>query len=338
MVALAASILLFLPPKPTAAQSVADTITEVQPRLVKVYGVGGLRGLEAYQSGFLISTEGHVLTVWSYVLDTDDITVTLADGRKFDAELVGADPRLEVAVLKIEGEALPAFDLNRAVDVPAGARVLAFSNLFGVATGNEPVSVQHGVISVKTRLEARRGVFQTAYDGPVYVVDAVTNNPGAAGGALVTRQGELIAMLGKELRNARNNTWLNYGLPVDALRDSVQAIIAGNFEPASDQPPDTKPARSLTLAELGILMVPNVVERTPPYVDDVRPGSAAESAGIQPDDLIVFANDRFIQTCKRLEEELEYVDYEDPVTLTALRGGEMLEFTLQADSKSTQVP
>ena len=54
----------------------------VQPKMVKVYGAGGLRGLEGYQSGFLISDQGHILTVWSYVLDTDYITVTLDDGRK----------------------------------------------------------------------------------------------------------------------------------------------------------------------------------------------------------------------------------------------------------------
>jgi hypothetical protein len=55
--------------------------------MVKIYGAGGLRGLEAYQSGFLISPQGHVLTAWSYVLDTDFITVTLADGRKFQGRL-----------------------------------------------------------------------------------------------------------------------------------------------------------------------------------------------------------------------------------------------------------
>ena len=56
--------------------------------------------------------------------------------------------------------------------------MLAFSNLFGVATGDEPASVLHGIVAAKTRLEARRGVFDTPYKGPVYVVDAMTNNPG----------------------------------------------------------------------------------------------------------------------------------------------------------------
>ena len=314
---------------PTPSPTVR-TIDQVQPRIVKIYGAGGFRGMEAYQSGFLISPEGHVLTVWSYVLDTEYLSVTLDDGRKFEAKLLGADPRLEVAVLKIEAAGLPYFDLNRAVDVESGTRVLAFSNLFGVATGNEEASVQHGIVSVKTRLEARRGVFETPYDGPVYVLDALTNNPGAAGGALVTRRGELVGMLGKELRNARNNTWLNYAVPIDQVRDSVEQIRAGKFVPREDEEPDAKPERALTLRMLGIVLVPDVLERTPPYVDQVRYGSPARAAGIRPDDLVLFVGDRLIQSCKAFEAELEYIDYEDPVQLTVLRGQELLKFVLQA--------
>ena len=204
-----------------------DTIDQAQAKMVKIYGAGGFRSLEAYQSGMLISAQGHILTVLSHALDTDYISVTLADGRKFEAKLLGADPALDVAVLKIEAAGLPHFDLRDAVAVSAGARVLALSNFFGVATGDEPASVQHGTVSVVTRLDARRGVFETPYHGPVYVLDLVTNNPGARAAALVTRRGELAAMLGKELRNSLNNTWLNYAVPIDQLRKSVEAICAG---------------------------------------------------------------------------------------------------------------
>ena len=318
--------------------SLAESIDHVQPRVVKIYGAGGLRGLEAYQSGLVISPEGHVLTVWSYVLDTDYLTVTLDDGRKLRAELVGADPRLEVAVLKIDAADLPYFDLSQTVEAETGTRVLAFSNLFGVATGNEPASVQHGVVSAKTRLEGRRGAFETPYDGPVYVLDAVTNNPGAAGGVVVTRRGELLAMLGKELRNARNNTWLNYAIPIGQLRQSVEAIRAGKFVARGEEEAEKKPERPLALSMLGIVPVPDVVERTPPYVDQVRDGSPAASAGVRPDDLVLMANDRLIQSQKALRAELEYVDFEDQVKLTVLRGQELLEFVLQARMEGEASP
>src|SRR5262249_48335498 len=108
---------------PTASHGqdgLSDVIADVQPKIVKIYGAGGLAGLEPYQSGSLISRDGYVLTAWSHVLDTDYITVTLDDGRKYEAKLLGADPRLEVAVLKIDATGLPAFDLAAAAPVAAG--------------------------------------------------------------------------------------------------------------------------------------------------------------------------------------------------------------------------
>ena len=206
---------------------------DVQPKMVKIYGAGGLRGLEAYQSGMLISAEGHVLTAWSYVLDSDDVAVVLDDGRRFTAKLVGADPLTEVAVLKIDpgAEQLPHFDLHKARAVEVGTRVLAFSNLFGIATGDEPVSMLQGYVSAVAPLEARRGGFSTNYRGDVYIVDAATNNPGASGGALVDGQGRLVGMLGKELRSELTGTWLNYALPVAAFAATVESIRAGDFTP-----------------------------------------------------------------------------------------------------------
>jgi serine protease Do len=312
-----------------AAASIVDTIDQVQPKIVKIYGAGGLHGLEAYQSGMLISSEGHILTALSHVLDTDYVTAVLADGRTFEAKLLGADPRLEVAVLKIDAAGTSYFDLGKAVKVDAGTLVLAFSNIFGVAQGNEPASVQKGTISVVTRLEARRGAFETPYRGPIYVLDVTTNNSGAAGGALVTRRGELAGMLGKELRNTLNNTWLNYALPIAELRQSVDEIRAGKFvvrEPETSR----KPRRSLDLPSRGIMLIPDVLQRTPPYVDHVLPGSPAQKAGIRPDDLIVLLGDRLVASCKVLASDLEYVDYEDEIKVTVLRGQQLIEFALHA--------
>lgn len=313
----------------TPSGSIAVTISQVQPKVVKIYGAGGFSGMEAYQTGLFISPEGHILTAWSYVLDTDSLTVILSDGRKFPAKLLGADPRLEVAVLKIEAADLPAFNLDAAVAAPSGTRVLAFSNLFNVATGNEPVSVQRGVVSVTTSLEARRGVFETPYRGPVYVLDVATNNPGAAGGALVTRRGQLLAMLGKELRNARNNTWLNYAIPIEQLRESVKQIREGRFV-TREEDSGKKPDRPITLVVLGLVLVPDVIERTPPYVDRVLPHSPSDFAGLKPDDLIVLVNDRLVPSCKALRDELAHMEYETQITLTVLRPEGLREFVVKA--------
>ena len=229
----------------------------------------------------LISPEGRILTLFSTVLDTDEITVLLADGRKFEAKLLGADPYLEAAVLKIDGSRLPCFDLARAVSAGSGGRILAFSNAFGVATGNEAMSVQRGTISLRTTWR-RRGTYETPYHGPVYVLDTVTNNSGAGGGALVTWHGELLGMLGKELHNSLNNTWLNYAVPIEELRKSVDEIRAGKFVARPEQAAPQKPRTPSRSPRLGIRLVPDILVRTPAYIDGVASGSPAAQAGLHP--------------------------------------------------------
>lgn len=309
-----------------------QTISQAQKKIVKIYGAGGLRGLEAWQSGILISDDGYILTVWSYVLDSDRVTAVLDDGRRFDARLLGADPSLEVAVLKIEAEDLPFFDLNKAVAAVPGSRIVALSNVFGVAQGAEAASAQAGVVTAVTQLVARRGVFETPYRGPIYVLDAVTNNPGAAGGAIINYRGQLVAMIGKELKNAMNNTWLNYAVPISELRKSVDEIRAGRFVTRQPSESERKPERGHTAIGLGLLLLPDVLERTPPFVDQVLPNSSAARAGVRPDDLIVLVGERLIQSIKSLNTELEYVDHEDPVKITVLRGHDLIELVLQPSS------
>ena len=221
--------------------------------MVKIYGSGGLQGLEAYQSGLLISADGHVLTAWSYVLDSEEyITVVLDDGTHYGAKLLNHDPRLDIAILKIEATGLPFFHLDEAVELQPGDRVLALSNLFGIAVGDEAASVLHGNVSAVSQLAARRGAFQSIYRGPVYVLDAMTNNPGAAGGVLTDRQGRLAGMIGKELRNSLDNTWLNFAIPIAQLRSSIEDMLAGRNPPRRTDETAKKPANAHTLAFPGI--------------------------------------------------------------------------------------
>jgi serine protease Do len=301
-------------------------IETIQPKIVKIYGSGGLQGLEAYQSGLLISAEGHVLTAWSYVLDSEEyITAVLDDGTRFGATLLNHDPRLDIAILKIEATGLPFFNLDDTVELQPGDRVLALSNLFGIAVGDEAASVLHGNVSAVSQLAARRGAFQSIYRGPVYVLDAMTNNPGAAGGALTDRQGRLAGMLGKELRNALDNTWLNFAIPISQLRSSIEEMRAGRNPPRRTDETAKKPANAHTLASLGLVLVPDVLSKTPPFIDQLLPSSPAQAAGLRPDDLVLFVNDRMVSSCKELVEELSFIDHIDPIHLTVQRGQELVD-------------
>ncbi|MEM9367348.1 MAG: trypsin-like peptidase domain-containing protein [Planctomycetota bacterium] len=309
--------------------SLGRVAREAQQRVVKVYGAGGLAGLEEYQSGFLVSPSGHVATVWSYVLDVDPIVV-LDDGRRFEAEIVGFEPALELAVLKVEADGLPFYSLPADDQAGWGDPVLAVSNLFNIAVGNEPASVMRGRIATKTRLDARRGTFQTPYRGSVYLLDLVANNPGAAGGALVDRRGTFVAMLGKELRDSQTGSWLNYAIPSSAIRQTVGDIIAGR-KTLPQVIEDTKLAldQAHDVATLGLVMVPDVLETTPAFVDAVPSATAAQRAGLQADDLVLLVNGVRTASQRALREQLRRIDRRDDVTLLIQRDNEIKELVLR---------
>lgn len=314
------------------ARASQRAIAEVQPRMVKIFGAGGLANLAAYGTGFLISADGHIVTVWSHVLDSDVVTVVLADGRRFFGKVLGAAPELEVAVLKIEAEGLPFFDLSQATTAGPGTRVLGFSNMFKVAAGDEPQSVLHGVISARTALSARRGRFDVPYRGPVYIVDAITNNSGAAGGVLTTYDGRLLGMIGRELRNADSHIWINYAIPIGELSETVTAIREGRA--ARSPKPAAENARTgYTAADLGLILVPDVVHRTPAYIEAIEPGSALDGHGLAPDDLIVFVNDELVPSIRALREQLSRVQAEDDLSLVVRRGNQLVPVKITVPRK-----
>lgn len=322
------------------AQSSLETIASVSPKVVKIFGAGGGQKLHAYGSGFLVSPNGHIVTVWSHILDGDTVTIVLHDGRRYQGKVVGAEPPLDMAVLKIEAEGLPYFDLAEASTAGPGTRVLAFSNAFKVATGDEPVTVMHGVISAKTSLAARRGAFESPYTGPVYVVDAVTNNSGAAGGVLTTWDGRLLGMIGKELRNTQTNTWLNYVMPVTELKETIQQIITGDFSKKKtddDEEGGGKPRpRRYEPLDFGIVTIPDVLNRTPAYIDRVLPGSQAEKMGLQSNDLILFVGDNLVQSCKLLREDLGRLEANDVLKLVVRRGDKLVSVEMVAPRKGEE--
>lgn len=306
----------------TTALAQQSALEKTLPKTVKIYGVGGLAGFDDAQSGILISNSGHILTVTGSVLDEDPITCTLNDGQKFTAKLVGINPKLAIAVLKIDAQTPDYFDLSAApVPVAVGRPVLAITNLYSVAAGNEPMSVQHGVVSAITPLEARRGAFVAGYKGDVYIIDAITNNPGAPGGVLVDYNGSFLGLIGKQLKSTTQSIYINFAMPQSALSSAVQDILDKKIQKA-DQNEIAKPADAWTPAKLGFQLAPDVLPLTPAYIDSVRSDSPAAKAGLTPDDFIVMVNGSVVKDIKALKTALEKIDVADPVELLILRNDE----------------
>ncbi len=316
-------------PNVMSQQQLSKLARDAQTRVIKIYGAGGLAGLEAYQSGFLVSPEGHVATAWSYVLDVDPVVV-LDDGRRFESKIVGFEPSLELAVLKIEASGLPYFTVNKDAGVQWGDPVIAVSNLFGIAAGDEPASVMQGTIASITKLDARRGTYKTPYRGEVLILDLVANNPGAAGGALVDANGQLVGMLGKELRDAATGVWLNYALPSAALRGAIGDIIAGRkTSVANSKVPMLDREQSHNAKTLGLVMIPDVLETTPAYVDDILDAGPAGKAGVQPDDLVLLIDGRRVESQRGMRSILRRIDKRDAVEITVQRDAEIVPLMLR---------
>jgi serine protease Do len=321
--------LAFLTTSVDAQPPLSSWARDAQRRVVKIYGAGGLSGLEAYQSGFLVSPEGHIATAWSYVLDVDPI-VLLDDGRRFESEIVGFEPSLELAVLKIDASDLPYFPVQDDLSPQWGDPILAVSNLFNIATGHEPASVMQGTIAAVANLNARRGTFKTPYNGEVLILDLIANNPGAAGGAVVDSQGRLIGMLGKELRDTATGVWLNYAIPAAALRSTLGDIIAGRKTSVVDEStPMLDRDKSHDLATLGLLLVPDVLESTPAYVDDVIEGGPAARADLRPDDLILLVDGKRVENQRSFRRLLRTIDRRDDVELTVQRETQIIPVVLR---------
>jgi serine protease Do len=344
---LAAAVVAGLLAVPARADdSFAKAADEVNQKMVKLFGSGGFRGLEDYGTGFLISADGYVLTVASHILDTPDLRAHLADGRRFHARVIATEPQLDVALVKIDKvDNLPFFNLREAAQRPLagpGTGVLAFSNQFHIATRGEPVSVQRGVVAAYTKLHGRKGIYDAAFTGDVYIIDAITNNMGAPGGALTTRKGELIGIIGKELRNTLTETWINYAVPIQAkvegkrgdqvvtvsVMEFVENAMEGKYTKLLEKGNATGPG-----GYHGIILVANPagLERTPPYVEDVVPGSPGAKAGLKPDDLIVYVEGEQVASIKTFNDIMAKSPPGTEYSIEVRRGDKLLTLTLKLE-------
>jgi serine protease Do len=306
-------------------------------KVVKIYGAEAA-GIHGYQSGILLSPDGSILTALTAALQAEPIVVVLDNGRKFDAKLAAADPIMEIALLKIPGSDLPHFDITRepATVSPLGTPIYAISNPFNIAQGNERLTVQRGTLAAQTTLSARRGVFETPYKGNILVVDVTTNNPGSCGGALIAAEtGELLGILGKELRNNENHSWLNFAIPTVAWSEPIRTMMkqGGTISLFTEQTVREKemiPEDTIRIfQDWGILLITSVSKRTPPFIDSVRPGSEAEKLGLLPDDLIVMVNNQLTPSLSAVEHRIHQIPPEEPVTLTIERDATLLDVVLR---------
>jgi serine protease Do len=332
-----------IPPQPARTDdSFADVSEEVNKKVVKIFGSGGIRGLHSYGTGVLVSKDGYIFTINSHILDTRDLRVHMYDGTRYHARVVAREPELDIALCKIEKLVEPIthyYDVEKAAKLKTlepGTGILGFSNQFQIATRDEPVSVQRGVIASYSKLAGRIGIFEASYRGDVYFVDAITNNPGAGGGVITTRKGELIGLIGRELRNELTNTWINYCVPFsataetrDAKNNKFETSVMLVWQKKKDYNPIPPRKQVEPNVFHGIVFVPNVVERTPPYVEEVVPGSPADKAELKPDDLIVYVEGIPVPDINTFNSVITTYAVDAEVKLEVQRGDKLISASIK---------
>lgn len=284
-VLLALSAGLAVAQEPTDNGPFADAVALAQKRVVKIYGatIGRSPG---YATGIIISPDGQILTAMGVHLSEGNVRVTMPDGSMQQGEVVRRSQSLQTALLKVS---VPTPDFFAIPEQPAAKKgdwVLAVSNAFKVAEGAEPLSVNIGVLSLRVRLDARRGYNDFPYEDDVYLIDAITSNPGAAGGAVVNAQGDLVGLVGKVIEGKTTGTRLNYAVPADLL----QRFIRGD-EPT----PSVVETPMGGKGEIGIRLFALGGRKSPAYIDRVLPGSPAAEVGLKTDDLVVSINGEIVR-------------------------------------------
>ena len=307
-------------------------IQQAQQRMVKVLGAG-VANVEGYASGTIVSPDGLILSMQGVFLDGRQVQVTLPDGTLHPATVLRRDRQLQLSLLKIEAETPAYFPLGEEDYGQQGDWVIAVSNAYKVADKDEQLSVMMGIISLRTSIDAKLNQRDTAYSGPMVLVDAITSNPGAAGGAVVDKEGHLVGLIGKIINSSETNTRLNYAVPRSRLFQFVQGDTATEI---AEQP------MSREVLDLGIKIFQLSGRNAPPYVDKVIRDGLAAKAGIKPDDLIVSINGTKLATVRDFLDAKDQIYNDQPVVIVATRGPAVKRFVVwepevdAAEKTSTQ--
>lgn len=328
-VCLTACILPDLRAQDSAGGPLASAIDFARPRVVKLYGDAAGRE-HGYGVGVIVSADGKIATTTAVMLESAGLRAVLNDGRRFPAKVIARDETHQLALLQIDGDQLPAFELGTSETMQPGDWVLTAGNPFKVADGPEPVSFMRGVFSGRADLAARRRAQDVAYPGQVLLLDAIVSTPGQAGGALVDSAGRLVGLIGKSVESTRTNTFLNYAIPVETVADFVSAAASGKLVESADP---TAEHTSLPPADLGIRVFDVSGPERPALVERVRPDSPARRAGVRVNDQILSLGGVAVGTCGEYADALKHVTIGQKVEMIVQRGDETLVLELVAGAR-----
>ena len=260
-------------------------------------------------SGVIVTKDGYIITNNHVVDGADSIKVTLNDGRKFTAKVIGRDPKSDIAVVKIDAQDLPFVTLADSDKVEVGDVCLAIGNPFGIGQ-----TVTMGIVSATGRNNVAVGEEPGNYEDFIQTDAAI--NPGNSGGALVDADGRLIGINTAILSRSGGNQGIGFAVPVNLASDVMKSLITkGTVDRGylgvrlQEVTPDLANAFNLKPDEHGAL------------IGDVSAGGPADKAGLKSGDVIVSFNDKPVTDSDRLRFQVADVDPGTSVPVKIMRDG-----------------
>lgn len=259
-------------------------------------------------SGFIVSSDGTILTNAHVVADTKEVTVRLTDRREFTAKVIGSDAKSDVAVLKIDAKDLPVVKLGTPGDAKVGEWVVAIGSPFGFEN-----SVTAGIVSAKGR---------TLPDGSYvpFIQTDVAINPGNSGGPLFNLRGEVIGINSQIYSRTGGYQGVSFSIPIDlALNVSDQLRNTGHV---------SRGRMGVGIQDLdrGLAETFGLPQPSGALVSSVEKGGPAADAGLEPGDVILKLDGKPVQRSSDL-----------PVAIASQAPGTKVELEIWRDKKSREI-
>jgi len=275
---------------------------------------GGQREVASAGSGVIVDAEnGYILTNHHVVAQADQIQISTIDGEVFDAEVVGSDAATDIAVIKVDASGLTDMPIGDSERVRVGDFVLAIGNPFGLGH-----TVTSGIVSAL----GRSGISRDGYED--FIQTDASINPGNSGGALVNLRGELVGINSAIISRTGGNVGIGFAVPTEIASSIMRQLL--------DFGEVRRGLLGVSIADVNaeVAEALNSTVTSGALITRVEPGSAAEDAGLEVDDIIVGVNDKKIDGAAELrntiglmrsgdEVEIEYYrDNDKQSTSTAL--------------------
>jgi Do/DeqQ family serine protease len=267
---------------------------------------------EGSGSGFIIQSEGIILTNAHVVEGADDVTVKLKDGRSFPGTVLGEDPVTDVAVIKIEAADLPTVTLGDSDRLQPGEWAIAIGNPLGLDN-----TVTVGIISATGRTSSQIGVPDKRVG---FIQTDAAINPGNSGGPLLNAQGQVIGMNTAIIGGAQG---LGFAIPINTAQNLAEQLInTGKVEhPFLGIQMVTLTPEVAADVEQDLGTELNLQNQTGALVVRVLPGSPAEAAGLLAGDVIQKIAEQAIATAEDVQTQVAQSRVGQPLSVTVFRKG-----------------